>query len=781
MTIINYCDTLKTNKPLTKSYKDLDIILRNVYKPKRKSSGGKGLSLYEMIHLKDKDIKMYFDFDKYLGEDDDEEEVEELYETSLSQFIQNLFGIDSNEITINSDNRMTNKGYKLSYHFLLNYKINNNDLLKLLPKLKLAFKKGNFEIDSSVYGNGFQKFRIVMSKKHNKDGTVDKNSLLRMITDKNDLSRHLIQYIEGLEYLDLDKLNEGFTNLFDETEIKVIEYNNTESIEDIINSFELKSEKKFNDCVMYNVKCLCPFANREHTNNHCYLIRFTESLIMKCFSEECKGKVKVLYKNVNTDTIEFDNEVFNSFELEGESNYDEKKKYFEKYYKYFKDNNTLYRIKNIYNKKYDYYERDICVVDKFGLSDLFYQKMEKNKKGKMEKKNYSFIKSYMFDPKKCFLFNLVFNPDDKDMKKYYNLFDSFNYENVLNVNEEITDEDRVEFKFFLDYIKENICEGNQDWFNYFVGHFALIIQQPTFLNHIIFLFYSSKQRTGKSNFTKFLARVFGMKYCYFGSFNQIFVNPHSTAHLGTFLNIIEEINFNKCKALENELKDYSQREIGVYNPKGKTEIKVNTYVRYIGTSNNSNALPITEEDERFVVFEFKKNDDKNYVNRLEKFYNSKKMIYMFGDYLRNFKIPYQKRNGWIKNRPRTKAYEQMIYNDSIKQFLKDMVNCEDIFENELDIRNHIHFNMKENEIRLNYNIFYDYYSKYCLDNNEKGIFKKSNFFKQLLLRYRCIKKCKISGKVHYKFDLQLLKIELKIEGDFENKYDNNYMIESEEE
>ena len=767
-TMINYTDNLKGSM-LSKNYTELDTILRKKYNEKKK----RGLTLYEYINFEENNLqfKMYFDFDKKItaeqADDNHGDYFDEIdYIDEIVDVIRNLFNIeDLDDISVSEDNReipMDKKGnsFKLSYHVIVNRKITTTYLHQILPKMKKLFKQLNIEFDNSVYSKGLQKFRIVMCKK---DG--DKKSLLKAETNADDLSKHLIQYIDEVEDIDCDYIDKQFKILLSEEDMKTIEYNNKGTIEDIIKTFDIVSEKKSNDCILYNIDTICPFVNRKHSNNHNYLIRFDNTLLLKCHSDNCCNKVKVLYKNVDTNTIEFDDKVFKSFDIEGDEkdNYIQKRTYFEKYYKYFKDTNTMYRIKNTYNRQFDYYERDICVIDKNGLMDLYYQVKDGE-----ETKNKQFIKKYMLDPNKSFIFNIVFDPNNKDNSKYYNLFDGFNYENILNLDDEITKEDEEDFKFFLNYIKKYICEDNDNWFKYFIGHFALIIQQPTFLNHIIFLFYSSKQRTGKSNFTKFLGRVFGLKYCYFGSFKQIFDNPHSTAHLGTFLNIIEEINFSTSAKCEDQIKDYSQRECGIYNPKGKTEIKVNTFVRFIGTSNNSNALRITSEDQRFVVWEFEKIANKKIVDRLETIYQNKKMIFMFGEYLRTYKLPYQKRNDWILNRPITPAYKLMIFNDSIKTFMKDLYYGEDFFEDDEFILNHLYasFLKKKDTIRIPTNKLYEYYTEYCQKSGLKP-FASSNFKKSLVTRFESIV-VKRSNGTKFFIDFKLLKDDLDIEEEFIN-------------
>lgn len=771
--MISYCNSLKTSQPQQIELNELESQLLKSYKPSKKGYGGKGLSLYEYINLDNKEVKIYFDFDKYITEEEyeDEDYIDNFYENILTH-LSYLFDVSEDEFAISCDNRpISEDKYKLSYHFILNRKINSNTLCSLKDKLYQLLKLNDIELDISVYKTTKQKFRTIMSKKHETTGSIEKNSLLKPINYKNDLKRHLLQYVEGVEDFNTSIIDMYLQNNVKEEDKKIINSKCSSSMEDIINQYDIIDTTTKDSVIYHRIRkpFNCPFVNRDHKNNNQYIIQTENTLFFKCQDEECKNKTKVLYKKINKNTIEFDRDVFNSFVLseDQDSNYNEKREYFEKYYIYIRDQNQMYRIQNIYNKKYDYFEREILPVEKQGLMDLKFQCREEDKNGEMKIKRKKFINQYMEDNKRKEIFNIQFNPDQINMDKYYNLFQGFNYTNILNEEDEITEEDYKELKWYLEYLKVYVCDNDEKTFQYFISHFASIIQNPSFLNHIVMLFYSSKQRTGKSNYTKFLSRVLGMSYCYFGSFRQIFESPHTKAHVGTFINIIEEIDFNKSSKLENELKDYSQRETAIYNPKGKTEIKLNTCVRYFGTSNNSNALKITDEDQRIVVLEFKKLDTKEQVNRLERFYENKKSIYMFGEYLSNYEIPFKKRNDWILNRPMTPSYKQMIFNDSIKSFFLELYNFNDFFIEDEFLSNYYINNMTKNKVKIPIKKLYEHYTMYCSDCNKKP-YGYDNFKKNIETRYKNSIIKKKSSVFKYFINLKVLCEDLKINGKFVN-------------
>lgn len=767
MTIIGFTNSLKGKKEEIE-YEELKERLLKKYIKKRK----KGLSYYEYFDMSKTNFKMFFDIDIPI-DIEDETFDEDDYIKSFLVIIKELFNLNDEDYVLSSDCRESEKDgktiYKVSYHIILQRKTNIvkvkeiiNNIESFLEKTEYSIgdKKYPFEIDCSVYRNGLSKFRTLYSKKDN-----EINSLLVPYNDDDELKDHLLQITEGLDELDYNHLNNKIKLCSEEQ--KVNDYENTLNEYNIISTKELDGYKVHTIDIGFK----CPFSNRVHKSNHCYIIDNSQTLYLKCFDEDCKGRVKTIFQNVNMNTRDFDIDVFNSIPIptNKKNNYVEKKEYFEKYFVFLKDLNTYFRIGNEYNEEYDCYQKKLREIVITGYSDLKFEYIDENNKIKKGK----FLKRYQDDDKKIFKFNQVFQPNNKDTDKYYNLFNGFEYENILNKNDEITEKDLELFDFYLDYIKKEICENKEDWFIYFISHFSSIIQKPCFLNHIIFMFYSLEQRTGKSSFIKFLSNVIGFKYLSNGNLRQLFDDTHTNSHVGTFMNIIEEISQSGYKKYEDRIKDASQRNRGLYNPKNKTIQEIEVYVRYFFLSNNT--LNISPEDKRLVVFEFKRIEDENIVKKLETFYENKKMIYLFGDYLKNFNIPFEKRSDWIKNRPITDIYKKMIYNDSIKSFMLNLYYADEYFDDDYIIKELNYYITKKNNnvLHISTQKFYQLYNDFCSSSGNKP-FAQTNFKKSLEKRFNGVKYVRNNGSKYY-INLELLKNDLKIDDEYKN-----YIIDKKE-
>jgi len=237
-------------------------------------------------------------------------------------------------------------------------------------------------------------------------------------------------------------------------------------------------------------------------------------------------------------------------------------------------------------------------------------------------------------------------------------------------------------KFLLNIILKNICEVDEKAFDYFIQNFANSIQNQSNVIQIILIFYSKINGTGKSGLTKFLASVLGIDLTFFGSLNQI-IETHTHAHVGKLLNIIEEVDKNITRKFKNIIKDISQREVAIYNEKNKPQCRMKTFVNYIMTTNFNDGVYFDSEDRRNVVYNFLKSNDMKYVNKLIAILEDKHVIYLFGQYLREYLVTMKKGSEWIKNRPLNEHYYNMRCEDSTDAFLKDFVKLECIEVDEL--------------------------------------------------------------------------------------------------
>ena len=740
--MIGISKTLKQSHPTEITINKLFVLLQNSFDEDERTGG----NYYEFFNAREKYVKIYFDFEHEI--DNNEHTLSNnnnYYDVIFDGLLKIFINTEVDDWATTTDSREYKNGYKMSYHFVCTkYKTTINELSDFVNDY---IKYVDFlpKTDCAVYRKGLCKWRTPYSQK---DGDNKSLNLPLNFDNKKTFHKHIIQYTENLIILDLK--TEILSTVF-----KTIEkVEPKKMVEKIIsdNNFIIVSRKTEKYTELINCKGYCPFANKNHTNNNLFIVVNKKSITLKCHSEQCKNCFKVLYNkkiDINYEAVDFCRDEFNAIKILGEesNNYENCKNYFEFHYQYYRDSDSFLRLDYKYNIKYDYYTSRLVDIKKEGLRDLKYKEGETFK---------PFLEKYMNDYTRKEYLNTIFAPSSLSHREFvefknnkkYNLFKGFSYESI---DAEITEDDMLDFEELKNYHLKYMCDDNIDILNYLYSYLAQIIQQPNYLTHIILVLYSKEQGTGKSNFTKFISKIIGASLSEFVSIDEI-IEKHSNSHVGKLLNTIEEVESSKLYTALNKIKDYSQREEANYNAKNKAIVSLDTFVRYIMCSNN--ALPIEPDDRRYFVINPKKCSCTDTIKKIDNLYDSSKMIYLFGNFLENYKINYNTRDDWDKQRPLTPVYYSMIKYDSVFEFLKS------IFHHETD--GDYYFEVEDDILTIDRKDLFDLYKR---ESNGK-CFGKTNFYNKLLEHGITIER----KNKKYSCILYLKKISKLIKTDFQNNW-----------
>lgn len=170
---------------------------------------------------------------------------------------------------------------------------------------------------------------------------------------------------------------------------------------------------------------------------------------------------------------------------------------------------------------------------------------------------------------------------------------------------------------FLLHVRDNVCSGNPEHFQYLVGWMARMIQHPDGPGEVAVVL-RGKRGTGKSFFAKILGAMFGRHYLQVsdskhlvGSFN---------AHLrDTVLLFGDEAFFAGDKKHESVLKTLITEEHLVIEGKGVDAEAAPNYVHLILASNEDWVVPAGLDERRFFVMEVGdgKKQDHGYFKRIK--------------------------------------------------------------------------------------------------------------------------------------------------------------------
>lgn len=356
------------------------------------------------------------------------------------------------------------------------------------------------------------------------------------------------------------------------------------------------------------------------------------------------------YSNYNIGTIYYYSKfnktqyekIINKYKkLEKDKNIQEKLQQSQKEYELLEEEFNKTHFKVI--KKSVYFEEDLDKNEinlftesnlKISYSHLHYEELDKDE----NIVKCSFINRYVSHKGNPRIYNNIdVYPDaSKCPENDYNAWKKFSVELINNDN-------FIEDKNGLDFILNHInilCNHQKEVYEFVLDFFAHMFQRPA-EKPGKFILFISKQGTGKGLLCELLTNMLGNEKVLdtikpennvWGIFNAPMIN----AYLVNF----EELNFLSTKGNEGALKNFiTQPKMNIVK-KGKDQIEIRSYHRFIGSCNPEDSdIPIktVKGDRRVLIIRCsdEKVGNKKYFNELLKLVGSKNLQKTFYDYLMN--------------------------------------------------------------------------------------------------------------------------------------------------
>jgi len=184
---------------------------------------------------------------------------------------------------------------------------------------------------------------------------------------------------------------------------------------------------------------------------------------------------------------------------------------------------------------------------------------------------------------------IVFEPGQK-VPGYYNLWRGF----AVKPKE-------GDCSKFLEHIRVNVAHGNEEYFNYIIGWFASIFQNPASKCGTS-LVLRGKQGTGKTKIGEVIGSLLGPHYLLVS--DSRYVTGRFNSHLASRIVLhADEAFWAGDKAAEGKIKDLITGDELLIELKGKEPFSVKNYIRLLVTGNPQWVVPAGPEERRFAVFE----------------------------------------------------------------------------------------------------------------------------------------------------------------------------------
>jgi hypothetical protein len=170
-----------------------------------------------------------------------------------------------------------------------------------------------------------------------------------------------------------------------------------------------------------------------------------------------------------------------------------------------------------------------------------------------------------------------------------------------------------------DFLRNMICSGVEDWYNYLLDWEAWKLQNPTDLIGIA-LVLVGPPGIGKGYFGKLHARMFGAAQ---------FIHYHQPQRADARFNgelesvlyaMYDEVFISQSRLMEASLKGRITEDTVMIEHKGVDAVPINNKVSYIFLSNEDDALPFKPNDRRFLVLKVSdaRQQDEAYFDELDR-------------------------------------------------------------------------------------------------------------------------------------------------------------------
>jgi hypothetical protein len=323
-----------------------------------------------------------------------------------------------------------------------------------------------------------------------------------------------------------------------------------------------------------------------------------------------------------------------------------------------------------------------------------------------------FIQMWLKDSNmRCYDDVEVFPPPLKCPSNIFNLWTGFDMEKIENYEK---DEDAIEF--FKNHFKI-MCNHDEVVTDYIIKWIAQMIQYPAIKSGVVPTFIA-KQGAGKGSINNLIVKLLGVSKTLYtstpslnvwGKFNGLMTNA-------IFVNL-DELKKKEFNGSDDVYKSLITEPSIVINQKGQKQKIINSFHRFMNTTNNGNALYFPKDNRRDLVTQ-SSNELIGNTEYFIKFYEYLDNVDAMKSVFEYFKsIPNLDKFRNIK-KPKTKYQEDM--------------EEESIDPVELWLRDYIKNNYKEEEVQVDkstlYLLFNDFIKKYYPEHK----YSKTNFSKQLI-------------------------------------------------
>jgi hypothetical protein len=183
---------------------------------------------------------------------------------------------------------------------------------------------------------------------------------------------------------------------------------------------------------------------------------------------------------------------------------------------------------------------------------------------------------------------IVFAPGEETTDAY-NLWQGFGFTAMPGMGHES----------FLQHVRDNVCEGNEDYYRYLLGWMARVVQRPSEPGEVAIVLRGGKG-VGKSFFAKQFGKLFGRHFLEIS--NPLHLVGNFNSHLrDALLLFADEAFYAGDKKQAQILKTLITSDTLTIEAKGIDAENAPNFVHLIMASNDDHVVQASEDERRFFV------------------------------------------------------------------------------------------------------------------------------------------------------------------------------------
>lgn len=234
-------------------------------------------------------------------------------------------------------------------------------------------------------------------------------------------------------------------------------------------------------------------------------------------------------------------------------------------------------------------------------------------------------------------YGVCFSPKKEVKHNYYNLWQGFTVEPLPYAKAD--PDQRRGFDLWKEHVFKNICNENEEHFNWVVGYFAHLIQRP-YEKPLTTLVFKGKKGVGKNAMVDRIGKFLGSSH-YLVAHDSRYLTSNFNGHLDSCLMLVlDEAFWSGDKAADGKIKGITTSPEILIERKGKEPYLVDNLVRLVVIGNEDWLVPASHDERRYAVFQIgnSRAKDRRFFTEMRVLLDEKGGGRVLLDYLGNFDL-----------------------------------------------------------------------------------------------------------------------------------------------